>query len=344
MSAEEIRTARTEHASLRERDFAEKFRISEAQLLAAYVGDGVTRIEGSLDRVMEAAPRLGEVMGLTRNESCVIEKVGLYDNFRSRDHAGLIINEEIDLRMFPRNWVHGFAVEKQTDSGVRRSLQVFDAAGDAVHKIFLRETSEHDAWDEVVGDLTLDEQSDTVEVSPRKPVEDAIVDDAKAEALHSEWDQMNDTHQFMGITKRLKINRLGAYRMAGAPYVRQLENDAVDILLKMAADQQTPIMVFVGNMGCIEIHTGPILELKTMGPWLNVLDPRFNLHLRGDHIAEVYAVSKNTRRGPAISVEAFRKDGLLIAQFFGVLRGEDRARGWNRIVAGLPSVKDVEVA
>lgn len=54
-----------------------------------------------------------------------------------------------------------------------------------------------------------------------------------------------------------------------------------------------------------------------MGPWLNVLDPRFNLHLRADHIAEVWAVSKPTQRGPAVSVEAFDARGALILQIFG---------------------------
>ena len=42
-----------------------------------------------------------------------------------------------------------------------------------------------------------------------------------------------------------------------------------------------------------------------MGPWQNVMDPGFNLHLRRDRITEVWAVEKQTRDGPTISVEAF---------------------------------------
>jgi hypothetical protein len=37
-------------------------------------------------------------------------------------------------------------------------------------------------------------------------------------------------------------------------------------------------MCFVGNRGCIQIHTGPVKNIKIMGPWLNVMDPGFNLH------------------------------------------------------------------
>lgn len=54
-----------------------------------------------------------------------------------------------------------------------------------------------------------------------------------------------------------------------------------------------------------------------MAPWLNVLDDGFNLHLRADHMAEVWLVNKPTRHGAAISIEAFDKDGALILQMFG---------------------------
>ncbi len=344
VTASSIRTARLENQNMRDRDVADLLNISEAQLNAAHVGQGVTRINADLDAVMEQVQRLGEVMALTRNESCVIEKVGIYDKYHSGAHASMILNEDIDLRMFGKHWVHGFAIEKETDKGLSRSLQVFDAAGDAVHKIFLRDTSVVEEWDNVVDSLRLADQGDTLAVDPRHPVEDAKGDTAKADTLRAEWDKMTDTHQFMGLTRKLKMNRLGAYRMAGAPYVEKLQPGAVGQILEQAAETQTPMMAFVGNMGCIEIHTGPIETVKRMGPWLNVLDARFNLHLREDHIAEVWAVTKYTKRGPAISVEAFRKDGLIIAQFFGVLRGDDRAAGWNALVADLPRETEAAVA
>jgi hypothetical protein len=47
--------------------------------------------------------------------------------------------------------------------------------------------------------------------------------------------------------------------------------------------QAMPVMIFVGNMGCIQIHGGPVEKIVPMGPWINVMDPRFNLHLRADH-------------------------------------------------------------
>ena len=97
---------------------------------------------------MPAVSELGEVMALTRNQSAVHERVGTYGEYRSGLHASMVLGKEIDLRIFAKHWVHGFAVETETEQGVQRSLQVFDAAGDAVHKIFLRTTSTLSKWDD----------------------------------------------------------------------------------------------------------------------------------------------------------------------------------------------------
>lgn len=77
-----------------------------------------------------------------------------------------------------------------------------------------------------------------------------------------------------------------------------------------------------------------------MGPWQNVMDPGFNLHLRTDHIAEVWAVDKPTQRGPALSVEAFDARGALIFQMFGLGKeGRDSRPIWREIVDDLPKME-----
>ncbi|MDX1742943.1 MAG: ChuX/HutX family heme-like substrate-binding protein [Ruegeria sp.] len=335
-SPSEIRAARLENPKKRERDLADQLGISEAQLVAAHVGVDVVRIKADLDLLMPWVNRLGEVMALTRNESCVIEKVGIYDNYQGGHHAAMVVNHEIDLRMFPRHWVYAFAVKKKLDDGgERNSIQIFDAAGDAMHKIFLRDTAVIEQWDGMIEDLKLPDQSDSLTVDARAAVEPAKVDPEKQDRLRSEWDNITDTHQFLQMVRKLKLNRLGAYRMAGAPYVRPLAVSVVDTVLHKAAETALPIMVFVGNQGCIEIHTGPIKKVKQMGPWLNVLDPGFNLHLRSDHIAEVWQATKSTKRGDAISIEAFDSKGALILQIFGVLADPEAAARWNELVLSL---------
>lgn len=338
----EIRALRLEKPNQRDRDFATANNITEAQLVAAYVGHGVTPISADLDQVMETAMQLGEVMALTRNESCVHEKVGTYGNYRRGPHAAMIFNGDIDLRFFPSHWKHAFMVEREMGDSLRRSIQVFDAAGDAVHKIFLRDEAHIRDWDAAKARLALPNPSDVLEVTPRVPTQGPKILPEKAEELRRDWARMNDTHQFMRITSNLGMNRLGAYRVAGEPFVRRLANDAVDQALQGAQARGIEIMVFVGNRGCIQIHSGPIETLKAMGPWQNVMDPRFNLHLRLDHIAEVWAVDKPTKQGPAISVEAFDADGMLICQLFGVGGKNSSRPAWDVLVADLNSLEPVE--
>ena len=327
--------------STRPYDLAERLGIPEAALVAARVGHGAIRIDPQPGRLIPLVQGLGEVMALTRNRSCVIEKIGTYNEFHDGEHAAMTVDPEIDLRMFPRHWVHAFAVELKTETGTRRSIQIFDAAGDAVHKIHLRDASDLTSWQALCHDLALPDQSDSASFAPRAPVEPAKASPERAEALRREWAEMTDTHQFNILTRRLKMNRLGAYRIAGAPLVRQLAVDAVPALLERVHAQGVGVMFFVGNMGCIEIHSGPIQSLKPMGPWLNIMDPRFNLHLRVDHVAEVWAVDKPTRRGPAISVEAFDAEGALIFQCFGLRpeKGGDAA-AWATLVDGLPELAE----
>ncbi|WP_424985571.1 hemin-degrading factor [Microbulbifer sp. S227A] len=336
---EEIRQAQADNPRTRERDLAENLGISEAELVAARIGRGVTRLAPHPDGIMAAACGLGEVMALTRNRSVVHEKIGVYANYHSGMHASMVLNDAIDLRLFPKHWHHAYAVEKPTDAGIRRSLQMFDAAGDAVHKIFLRERSDLDAWSRAVDGLRHEQQSETLSVNARPPVEAARPNPSKLEVLRQEWARLTDTHQFLTLTARLRMNRLGAYRIAGAPFVRQLEPGAVVDMLRAVQAEGIGVMVFVGNRGCIQIHSGPIQTLRPMGPWQNVLDAGFSLHLRQDHVAEVWAVDKPTKRGPAVSVEAFDAEGGLIFQVFGLGKeGRDDRPAWRGIVAGLPGL------
>ena len=131
----------------RHRDIADTFKISEGELIAVHVGMAdddspsilqATRLRPEWSAIIESLEPLGEVMALTRNASCVHEKTGVYRKASHHNQRGLVLGGEIDLRVFYHQWAHGFAVSEQSEQGVQRSLQFFDAAGTAVHKIFLK--------------------------------------------------------------------------------------------------------------------------------------------------------------------------------------------------------------
>jgi len=93
-------------------------------------------------------------------------------------------------------------------------------------------------------------------------------------------------------------------------------------------------MCFVGNRGCLQIFCGSVHRIEMRGPWLNVLDPGFNLHLRTDLVASAWVVRKPTRlRGMITSLELFDAAGGLVCQLFGARPpGEGERTAWRALL------------
>ena len=343
-------TARSRH-----RDIAQALTISEGELIAAHSGPfditesplKARRLRNDWPRIIAALEPLGEVMALTRNESCVHEKVGVYRNTSVNGHVGLVLGGAIDLRVFYSQWAHGFAVEEQlADGAVQRSLQFFNAQGHAVHKVFMRGTSEVADFFGLVEQFAAQRVSAGITVAAHSPVKpetpDAGIDTA---GFHAAWTSMHDTHEFFGILKRFGVSRTQALRLAPPEYAHKVPSASAHEVLNRAAQEGVSIMVFVGNPGMIQIHGGPVKRVEIMGPWLNVLDEGFNLHLREDHIAQAWLVKKPTSDGLVHSVELFDAAGETIAMFFGERKpGQAERCDWRNLLASLsPEVEPCAV-
>ncbi len=336
---DEILRMKADNPKLRERDFVAQIGVSEADLVAAQVGAGARRIEPRVNDILKGLEALGEVMALTRNESAVHEKIGVYDKVVAGDFVSMMLGADIDMRIFPKIWAHGFAVEKRDGDDVRRSLQFFDRAGDAVHKVHLRPASNVEAYEALVAGLLSDDQSREIETTPIEKKTFAQDEAGSADVLRERWGAMTDVHQFFGLLRELKINRRQALDMVGDDYAWLLDGDVLSSMMQQAVEQEAPIMCFIGNHGCIQIHSGPIQTIKAMGPWMNILDEGFHMHLRLDHIRQVWAVRKPTKDGHVTSLEAYDENDELIIQFFGQRHeGQGERSDWRAIVEALPRV------
>lgn len=330
----------SDQPQLRIRDAATHLGVSELELVALDSGKGATRLGGNFGALIESLPALGRLMALTRNESCVHERKGRFDKISIRGPMGLVLNKEIDLRLFMNHFVHGFAVSTPRDDGPLKSLQFFDAAGEAVIKIYLTADSDVARYNELVAKYKADDQSSDVEVRPiaaaEQTVDDATVDVA---SLRKGWDQLRDVHDFVALLHRHHVSRGQSFHLVGAPYCRQVTADSFWTLMNQAAESAMPVMVFVGNRGCIQIHSGPIHKLQRMGPWANVLDPDFNLHLREDQIAEAWVVAKPTDEGMVSCLELLDAKGATIAQIFSVREpGTAEIDAWRAMLAELTGI------
>lgn len=288
--------------------------------------------------ILQAAETLGEVTAITRNDACVHEKVGTYRHCSVNGSVGLVLGGEIDLRVFYAHWAHGFAAAEHTARGVQRSLQFFDAQGTALHKIFLRQgAAEADAvaaFDALVAAYRAPGTLPGITPVQAPPATPDIPDDqVDIAAFRAGWRSMRDTHEFFGLLKQHRLSRTQALRLAEPEFAKPVPPASVRHLLQRASQAGTPIMVFVGNPGMIQIHSGPVHRIEVHGPWLNVLDPGFNLHLREDHLATAWQVRKPTTDGLVSSLEVFDGQGRTVAMFFGERKpGQAERHDWRQLL------------
>jgi putative hemin transport protein len=87
---------------------------------------------------------------------------------------------------------------------------------------------------------------------------------------------------------------------------------------------------------CLQIHTGKAEKIVRTGPWINILDDKFNLHLNDSEIDSLWIVKKPTNLGLVHSIEAFDREGNLIIQFFGKRKPSiPESEDWRKIVKSI---------
>jgi putative hemin transport protein len=325
---------RTE-AGLRQRDAAARLGVSEAELVATLVGGRARRLRPDWETLLHRLHRLGEVMALTRNEHAVIEKDGHYRNVELFEHAGNVLDEGIDLRLFPHHWAFAYAVSEEDDK--RRSIQIYGRDGLAMHKVFQRGDDGRAAFEELSLELEHPDQTagETVAAPPAAPVAvpDAAIDVA---ALRARWQALQNTHEFFHLLRAIGASRTQALRLAGAEWAERVEPLGLRKVLEQARVAELPVMLFVGNRGMLQIHSGPVRRLVQRGDWLNVLDPGFSLHLDERGIDGAWVVRKPTSEGIVTSLELYDAAGENILLAFSKRKpASEEISAWRAIVAGL---------
>lgn len=334
--AERWNALRSEKPALRIRDAAVALGVSEAELVALDLGKTATALTGDWRTLLSEMPSVGRVMCLTRNEHCVHERHGRFEGVEVGGPHGLVLGPDIDLRLFLSNWRYGFAVREPLEQGDRLSLQFFDPAGDAVHKIYATEETDRPAFEALIARHRADVPP-LLAPAPR-PAEAADRPDSEIdlEGLRRAWRAMKDTHEFFGMLGRFEVGRVQALRLAGEEFARELPARSLRDALEAARAEAVPIMIFVGNRGCIQIHSGPIERLLEVPGWFNVVDPAFNLHLRDAGVTRVFSVRKPTDDGVVTSIEAFDAHDRNILLMFGVRKpGKPELEAWRALVAGI---------
>jgi len=335
--AQRWQALKEENPKLRIRNAAEMLGVSEVELLATKAGKEATRLNPDFTAILKEVQKLGKVMALTRNSEVVHERKGVYEGAAlNNPHVGLFVGEDIDLRIFFKCWDSVFAVQEKMGEKNRYSLQFFASDGEAVHKIYLTPGSDPIAYQKLVEDFKAKDQSDAQSVEPWQVDDTEVPDEAiEVESFREGWINLQDTHDFFSLVRKHKLSRIQALRLAPkGNYAVKVSNDTLRRIVTLASERAVPIMVFVGNKGMIQIHTGPVKKLLDYGDWFNIMDPHFNLHVNESLIEQSWIVRKPTKDGVVTALECFNAEGKQIVQLFGKRKpGIPELEAWREIVA-----------
>ena len=338
----EIRQARADNPRLRERDLAAQLGISEAEFVATFVGEGVTRIEPRVNDVLTGLEAVGEVMALTRNESAVHEKIGVYDKVVTGNHNAMVLGEQIDLRIFPKIWTHGFAVEKRDGDEIRHSLQFFDEMGEAVHKVHLRPASNLYAYQKLVADLVSADQSQAARMAPVDTANDDNAPEGAANVRRS-------ARPLEPADRRPPVLRHAegaeAQPSRSHSHGRTRTTPGRSTATRSPRCSITPCRA--RSLSCASSATAAASRSipgrsRTSSRWgrgSTSSTRRSTCICRLDHIQELWAVRKPTRDGHVTSLEAYDADRKMIIQFFGKRHeGQGERDDWRFLAENLPRV------
>lgn len=156
---------RESQSGLRIRDAAAQLGVSEAALLETRIDEGVRRLAVRIDALCAALPHLDTVMSLIRNESAVHEKDVAFPAGVTSDGAIHFAGEGFDLTLIPSMVAHAFYVEDANPKGALRSIQLFDAAGGALWKIYARDKADHAAFERLLAELAWPEDVQPISFS-----------------------------------------------------------------------------------------------------------------------------------------------------------------------------------
>ena len=313
--------------ALRARDAAARLGSTEAALVASGATGAATPLRPDWPALIGAMPRAGRIMALTRNDHAVHERHGRFEEVSAGPGHILVLGPDIDLRLFPQRWAHGYALD-----GARPSIQIFDRDGVAVHKIFATADTDRDGWQAILREAALAEAP----LPPETPTAPTVAAEREvdAAALREGWLGLRDTHDFLPLLRRHRATRRQAFRLAGEDLALPLAPQAGSAALRLAAAGAVPVMVFVGNSAAIQIHTGRVERLVDVRGWFNVLDPDFNLHLQESGVASAWRVVKPTEDGAVTSIELLDAAGEVIAMLFGERKpGKPELPAWRALVA-----------
>jgi len=326
---------RHDNPSIRIRTAAKNLGVSEAELVQTGVDGTCSRLGPISTSMIEEFGSLGQVMALTRSDVLVHELHGHFEATKIHGNSAMHFRPGLDTRYFLDRWGFAFAVQE----GERNSLQFFDWQGQAIHKLFMLEGSNMVAYEAFINKYKLQDQLGLIKVLPAPTKPTVPLPERNQTRIQQRWSGIKDVHEGNHIIKQYGHNKATAYADLGIDYAQPLSTDSVEKLLRLVANQSHPIILFGMNNAAVQSYSGTISNIVTHGPWFNILDSGFNIHLMPRQIGSVWHLRKPTPEGIVNSLSVLDIDGDEIMVITDQrLRGQRETGTWNHLLQQLPAL------
>ncbi|MBX3180084.1 MAG: hypothetical protein KF886_22260 [Candidatus Hydrogenedentes bacterium] len=291
-------------------------------------------LNGEWQDLLAELHRLGDVSTLTGNGVAMHLATGQYDPIRGDGPHALVLNEGLDLRLFPGRWEFGVAI--RPGGADPAGFAFFDASGALVHRVLLTPSSNLDEFDDIVSQF----QGEKPAFSPSKEESSPPAPPAPetGAALLEDWRALTDTHDFSRMLNKHQVSRTDALRLAEGEFTARLDLAGYSSLFGTLLEDEISVVLFVLNDGCVQISTGALREVDRSGELLHLVekDSRTLIALSG--VNEAWRVSKPTDHGVMHSLELYGPEGEPVVYIFGA-RAEDsdtNINKWNDSLFALP--------
>lgn len=313
-------------AALQRSDVAAVLGVREAELVAAHAGCfdraesplAARRLRPRRRQIAEALQRFGATRSVAGHRACRVERLG--------------------PARAPEHWAHAFALEQRTPEGaLARSLQFFDAAGDALAELTPLDAAGVAAWFDLVESCACFEPAPRPLAARRVRAARAPLESADAAALRRAWATMRGADGFDTLLARFALAPGAACRLAGPDFARRVAPTSAHELLAAAAQQGQPLSVQVPGAGDCG---GDWRQVRQARGWTQADAGGVRLHLREDAVAEAWLLGCPSPGGWRQTLLLLDAAGAPIARLGEEATAARERCGWRRLVAQLDAEVD----
>ena len=273
-----------ENKKVRIRDAANTLKISEASLLSTEIDEKtyflhINNFEDFFNKILN----IDRLMFLIRSDISVHEKVFNGADLQFKKNK-FISKEDSDLilKFNKQLFKHSFFQKKKHGNRELRSFQIFDEIGNAIFKIYLK-GKDKSLFDQIALEYKTEYQYELQKESD------------KGEMMR------NVGANFLGTIDFYFIPKNNAFEIND----KKLNKNSLRNILIKASDSKLPIQIHGLGLGCTQYHYGLVKNIVDYGPWLNVIDKKFNLHILEKNLVKSSLYTYEVNKSQYYSVEFF---------------------------------------